>query len=147
MKLTDIELVTEKQTAFCKKLGLDVIGDSIGVAYAKISETIQEQFWGQDDLNIPTEKQIELSAKFKIDISKMSRLHGSAIIDDIMYQLNVNAIKEQKLKPGLHVRKAYEEDGCEYIISSINTDGTVYFKGGNGQKAWARNLVNVEKFR
>jgi len=143
MKFNDIEKVSDNQITFCKKLSIDVKGDSVGIASAKIEEKIQAQFWGHENIDVPTEKQIALAAKFKIDISKMSRLVGDAVIEDIMWQLNANAIKEQNLKPGLLVRKKYEESGSAYVISSISKDGTVYFKGGNGQKAWARNLVNV----
>ena len=145
MNFSDIELVSENQIAFCKKLGLDVSGDSVGVAAAKIEEAIQQQFWGIEVKDSPTSKQITLANKFGIDISGMSRLVGNAVIDDIMSQLNANAIKEQGLRPGLRVRKSHDRTGREYVISSISPDGTVFFKGGNGQRAWARNLVSLEK--
>ncbi|MFH1674245.1 MAG: hypothetical protein ABIF87_12580 [Pseudomonadota bacterium] len=145
MNFDDIELVSEKQIVFCRKLGLDVSGNSVSVAAAKINEVIQRQFWGSPINESPTDKQISLAKKFGIDISHMSRLVGDAVINDIMTQLNANAIKEQGLRPGLRVRKVYDKTSREYIISSIRPDGTVYFKGGNGQRAWARNLVSLEK--
>ena len=144
MKFTDIKKTSSSQILFCKKIGIDVKGDTVSVAAAKIEEHIQKYFWGNEDLGSPTEKQIKLARKFGIDISGMSRIVGDAVIDDILTQLNFNVIKEQQLKPGVRVRKKSDASKREYIISSISQDGTVYFKGGNGQRAWARNLINIE---
>jgi hypothetical protein len=144
MKFTDIKKVSSTQILFCKKIGIDVEGDTVGVAAAKIEEQIQKYFFGNEELASPTEKQIKLAKKFDIDISGMSRIVGNAVINDILTQLNFNAIKEQSLKPGVRVRKKNDLSERVYIISSISPDGTVYFKGGNGQRAWARNLINIE---
>ena len=135
---------SRKQIVFCMQLGIDVEGNTVGVANAKLLEEVQKSFWGIEQLESPTEKQIELAAKFSIDISIMSRVVGSAYLNDIMSQLNHNTIREQKLRPGLHVFKRYDSLEMEYVISSISEDGTVYFKGGNGQKAWARSLISKE---
>ncbi|MBA1447042.1 MAG: hypothetical protein FE835_19580 [Gammaproteobacteria bacterium] len=145
MNFEFVNKVTKAQIKFCKNVGLDVSSDTERVAIARLHETIQREFWENTDLGRPTENQVELASKFGIDISNMSRIVGNAIIDDIMSELNKEAIIEQSLKPGSRVRKTYDENGKIYIISSIKRDGTVYFKGGNGQKAWARNLVSTEQ--
>lgn len=139
----DIPVADKMQIAFCRKLGLNVEGDSIGVAYAKVQEEIEKGFWGNQERKAPSEKQIALAAKFGIDIAGMSRTVGSAVIDDIMSQLNANAIRQQELAPGVRVQKVHDPLNTVYVISSIREDGTVYFKGGNGQKAWARSLVKA----
>lgn len=145
MELPNIEKASSEQVDFCKKLGIDVKGNTVGMAAAKLEELIQKCFWGIEQMETPTEKQIDLAKKFGIDISHMSRIVGNAVIDNIMAQLNYNAIKEQKLIPGLPVKKRNDPLNREFIISTIGPNGTVYFKGGNGQRAWARSLINNEK--
>jgi hypothetical protein len=142
MKFMGTETVTEPQIGFGKKLGLDLDGQSVGVAMARIGDEISSQFWGRTELGSPSQKQIELAAKFGFDISKDTRAVGSAIVDDIMSHLNAEAIEREKLEPGARVRRKGKHD-MEYTISSIRDDGTVFFKGGNGRKAWARSLERV----
>jgi hypothetical protein len=143
MDRQDIPRVTASQIAFGKKLGLDLEGDTVGVAWARVSDLLKRDFWGQDDLGSPTDKQVGLAEKFGIGISSLSRAVADAIIDDIMTQLNLDAIRQQNLAPGVKVRKIYDSIPHEYVISSIYENGTVYFKGGNGQRAWARNVKRV----
>ena len=142
MKLMGAQTVTKTQIEFGKRLGLDLNGQSVGVAIARIEDEISRQFWGKTELSSPSEKQIELAAKFGFDISKDTRAVGSALIDDIMNHLNTEAIEREKLELGARVRRKGRHD-TEYTISSIREDGTVFFKGGNGRKAWARSLERV----
>ncbi len=143
MDFNDIPKVNTIQIEFCKKLGLDVKHDTISVAIAKIEDCIQQLFWGNSDIGSPSEKQKQLALQFGIDISSTSNRVWNAIIDDIMNQLNVNSIKSQNLHSGVNVIKRNDHFKTIYVISSIK-DGTVYFKGGNGQKAWARNLIRLD---
>lgn len=143
MNFENIDKVSEYQVKFCRSIGIEVEGDTIGIAAAKIEEKIQISFWNNSELGKPTTKQVALANKFGVNIENMSRIVGDAIIYDIMIQLNANAIKSQNLKPGCQVKNKNEQNGSIYVISSISPDGTVYFKGGNGKRAWARSLVNV----
>jgi hypothetical protein len=136
--------VTEAQIAFGKRLGLELEGKSIGVAYAMIADAIQQSFFGKNDLGTPTAKQIELARKFNVDIAGATRTVGDAVITDIVLQLNQDAIAEQKLAPGTKVANKHDILKRVRIVSSIADDGTVYFKGGNGARAWARSLIRVE---
>lgn len=142
MKLMGIYTVKEAQVEFGRRLGLDLDGQSVGVAIARIGDEISRRFWGRTELGSPSQKQIELAAKFGFDISKDTRAVGSALIDDIMSHLNAEAIEREKLEPGARVRRKGSHD-TEYTISSVRDDGTVFFKGGNGRKAWARSLERV----
>lgn len=142
MKLKGIQIVTFEQIEFGKLIGLDLAGLSVGVAAARIQDEISKRFWGETELGSPSEKQIELARKFGFDIVEQGRRVGSAIIDDIMYHLNMEAIQSEKLVPGVKVRRRGEHKE-EDVISSIREDGTVFFKGGNGKKAWSRNLERV----
>jgi len=138
----EISRVTASQVAFGERLGLSLEGDTVGVAWAKISDVLQREFWRRDDLGSPTDKQVRLAEKIGIDVSGLSRTVANAVIDDIMTQLNLNAIRRQNLAPGVKVRRKYHP-GVEWVISSIHEDGTVYFKGGNGQRAWARSVERI----
>ena len=140
--LTKIKRVSEKQVSFGRKIGLELNNCTIGVAVAKIENQIDQNFWGRE-LGEPTKKQIELAAKFGYDISGETRGVGSAVIDDIMEQLNLEAIERQNLLPGDIVKNIWDSLHREYVISSIREDGLIFFKGGNGKRAWARNLIKV----
>jgi hypothetical protein len=105
---------------------------------------IQRDFLLDQDLGAPTAKQVELAAKFQRDISGATRRVGNAIIDDLMTDLNLEAIGREKLAPGVAVINKYDSLKRKYVISSITADGTVYFRGGNGAKAWARSLVRSD---
>ncbi len=109
-----------------------------------IEDAIYCQFYGRNDLGQPTPKQIELARKFGRDISTYSRRVGDAIIDDILTQLNLDWIASQRLAPGLAVKNKHDPFNRIFVISSITEDGTVYFRGGNGAKAWARSLLRAD---
>jgi len=136
--------VSEGQIEFGKRLDLELSDKSVGVAYAMVGDAIQRSFFGKNDLGAPTTKQIELAAKFGIDIARATRSVGDAVITDIMLKLNQEAIVEQKLAPGIKVVNKHDILGKVRTVSSIAEDGTVYFKGGNGARAWARSLIRMD---
>ncbi len=140
-----MNLVTETQIGFGRRLGLDLSDKTVGVALAMIYDAMDTQFHGQNDLGVPTQKQIELARQFGYDISTVSRRVGDAIIGDIMTNLNHEAIATQRLAPDVAVTNKHDILGRKFVISSIREDGTVYLRGGNGARAWARSLVRVEE--
>ena len=135
-----ISVVDNKQVAFGVKLGLDLGGCTISVAKARIEDAIAVGFHGATDLGSPTDKQIAFAAKFGYDIAGLSRREGDAVVDDLMIELNHEAIESEGLAPGVTVTNIHDNVSRPLVISSIYPDGIVYFKGGNGQKAWARSL-------
>jgi len=143
--LDEITKVNEQQISFANRLGLDISGCTIREAFAKIQDILDIYFWSNSDLGHPSNKQIELAAKFGFDISDKTLRIANAIIDDIMEQLNLESIENQSLKPGDTVHNIWDKFHQGWIISSIHESGLVFFKGGNGKKAWARNLVKIEK--
>ncbi len=142
-ELKHIDLVNNQQIEFCRKLGIDVTGDTVSLAAAKIYGIMRRDFFGEE-LGRPSEKQIALAKKFGFDISQCSQIEGNAIIDDLMSELNHESIEKQKLGPGVEVINKWDDLKRVYTISSIREDGLVFFKGGNGKKAWARNLERIE---
>jgi hypothetical protein len=133
--------VTEAQIAFGKRLGLELVGKSVGEALAMIEDAIQREFLADHDLGAPTPKQVELARKFQRDISGASRRVGDAVINDLMTDLNHEAITRENLAPGVEVINKHDLLQRKRVISSIADDGTVYFRGGNGARAWARSLI------
>jgi hypothetical protein len=136
-----MRLVTEAQIIFGKRLGLDLSGKPVGEAKAMIFDVIERDFHGTTDLGTPTPKQIALAAKFQRDIAGATRRVGDAVINDLMIDLNYQAIEREKLAPGVVVINRHDPLRKRHVISSINDDGTVYFRGGQGKKAWARSLI------
>ena len=142
-KLEFIEKVNADQITFGKRLDLDLSGRSIGVAKAMIDDYIDTHFF-KNELKLLTIKQIEYAHDLGFDISKMTKRQGEAFLDDILQQKNHEIIQKEKLLPGVSVKRIYDKFHRIEIISSIAKDGTVYFKGGNGKKSWARNLRRVK---
>ena len=145
-ELPNIATVTESQVKFGIKLGLDLKCNTVGVAVVKIQDAIDIAFWGLA-LGCPTAKQIELAARFGYNISTCSRRVGDAVINDLMEQLNHDTIESEKLAAGVKVTNIHDPIETQYTISSIYPDGTVYFRGGNGKRAWARSLRRVRNRR
>ena len=139
-----MNFVTEAQIQFGRRIGLDLAGKTVGVAQAMIEDAIDRQFYGRNDLGEPTPKQIALAREFGHDISTTSCRVGHAVINDVMTQLNHDAISSQRLAPDAVVTNKHDPSRRKLRISSITADGTVYFRGGNGAKAWARSLIRAD---
>lgn len=136
--------VNEKQIEFGRQIGIDLAGRSLNVARAMIADVIQRDFSGLPDLGSPTERQVSLAKKFDHDISNTTRRVGDAIIADLMLRLNFEAIDCQGLAPDVVVVNKHDKLQRKSVISSISSDGTVYFRGGNGARAWARSLIKCD---
>jgi hypothetical protein len=141
-KLTLIPLVNERQIAFGARLGLDLAGCTLSAAGARIEDCIRSEFYGEKPLRA-TEKQAALAAKFGYDITASTRRVAHAVIADIMEQLDRETIIAEGLAPGIAVTNIHDRCSRHYVISSIQPDLLVYFKGGNGKKAYARSLKRV----
>jgi len=141
LRLEFVPVVNDDQAAFGNRIGVDFSGCSVNVASAMIEDVVQAEFQGDRELGGPTDKQVLLARKFGYDISSCSKRVASAVIDDIMLHLNNKSISSQGLCSNVLVRHKF--DGWVKRISSIKEDGTVYLKGGNGVRAWARSLERV----
>lgn len=141
--LKHVARTSDDQARFGEKLGLDLRGCTLSVAAARIRDAVDTGFHGVLDLGNPTPKQIAFAAKFGYDIAGLSRREGDAVVDDLMSELNHEAVEVEDLAPGVTVVNIHDSIGRTFVISSIHPDGTVYFRGGNGRKAWARSLRRV----
>ncbi|MTJ32063.1 hypothetical protein [Aphanizomenon sp. UHCC 0183] len=140
-----IPRVDNKEVEFAKYLGIDIQNYPKEVAYIVIQNYIDLVFDNFDD-RFPTEKQINFLSQFGIDVSYENRFVVDAVIESTMTILNLNTIETENLKLK-HGSKVFHINNPEkiLIISSITNKGMVYFKGGNGQKAYARNLKAIHK--
>ena len=141
--LTHIQRVTDEQIAFGRKLGLDLRGCTVTVALAQIQVSIRKGFLGDCDGRFPTEKQVAFAKRHGFEIQDLDREIADAVVDDLMTELNMEAIDSERLAPGARVINVYDSLGGVKVISSIKEDGLVYFKGGQGSRAWARSLRRV----
>ena len=138
-----MSLVTEAQIEFGRRIGLDLSGKTVGLARAMIEDAIDPEFSGRNDLGKPTPKQLELARKFGHDISAASRRVGDAIINDLMTQLNQDAISSQRLAPDVVVAKKHDQLGRNWSSRQSQRTGRFIFVEGTA-KVWARSLIRVE---
>jgi hypothetical protein len=137
--------VTPEQQSVAEKLGISVDGDSIGVVAARILDLIGPSIGDVVKYDAPTDKQIRFARELGLDISRDSFRVGSARLDDALALLDMRQIAEQKLGPGVKVRLRSWPDEPDRVVSSIQDGRLVFFRGGGGAKAWARNCVRVDE--
>jgi hypothetical protein len=65
-------------------------------------------------------------------------------LNDVMTQLNHDAISSQRLARDIVVTNKLDPLRRKFVISSITEDGTVFFRGGNGARAWSRSLIRAD---
>jgi hypothetical protein len=123
-----------------KTLGLDVAGDTWRVAAAKILDVVGPAIGDCERHSEPTARQVKHAADVGVDLAGVSFRVACAKIADYWDLQNQLSIERQQLKPGDTVSKRNDPLRQRWVISSIAADGTVFFKGGNGQRAMAANL-------
>mgnify|MGYP001245781844 CR=1 FL=1 len=142
MQPVKISYATPQMIKFGNRLGLDLNNCSISVASAMLDDLISREFW--EAVVAPcSANQINFASSLGINVEGLSKRVASAMIGDILHRMNMEAIIYLGLKPGISVKRKNDIIKRVFIISSISDDGTVYFKGGNGKRAWARNLIKV----
>jgi hypothetical protein len=118
------------------------------IVFIKIVNAIKRVFSIPVDTRPATREQIAFADKFGIDVSEYTLEMASMVLSKITEREDQESIIRQSLKPGDSVqiqykKQGYSSNGSIYTISSIK-NGMVYFKGGNGKKASARNVRKVE---
>jgi hypothetical protein len=98
-----------------------------------------------------TDNQRDYAEFLGLDISRDTVSVASAKIAQHLFALNQQALRKLQLKPGDRVRRisSIEIDGQprtysqEFIVSSIQPNARVYFKGIGCQAAWPVHLEKV----
>ena len=127
---------------------LDSSNDIPEIVFINIVNSIKKVFDFPVDSRPATRKQIAFAELFHVDVFEYTVEMASMVLGKITEREDQESINRQSLKPGDSVRIQYKKheyssDGFIYIISSIK-HGLVYFKGGNGKRAFARNVRKVE---
>jgi hypothetical protein len=152
-----VPVATEQQVRIAEALGVDVSGDSESVAAARILDEVAFAIGERNGRRPVTEKQVEFGRQLGLRLVADSLRVASAKIIEELRRRSVDAIKKLALKPGDRVlrRTVFEQNGepheytQEFVISSIQPNTRVLFKGGNGQGAWPTQLekVNIQGSR
>ncbi|RJX18294.1 MAG: hypothetical protein C4570_07020 [Ammonifex sp.] len=145
----------EEPTAFQKQiaatLGIDISHDTRGVAAARIHTVVGPAILSKAAAYPASERQIDFARALGLNVSKDSSLVASAKIADELFVRNQAALEKLQLKPGetVRVRHRIELDGMtrewteEFVISSIQPNCRIMFKGGNGRGAWPTQVEKV----
>ena len=91
-----------------------------------------------------TERQRDYAESLGVAVRTDTQRVASAKIADALFERNSEALAALDLVPGDRVVRTvrFEHDGethvkeQEFVVSSIHTNGRIYFKGGQGQGAW-----------
>ena len=144
-------LPNEHQKSIANLLGIDISQDTLEIAAARIEDFVSPAIYPGKPARMPTDKQILFASSLGIDVTKDSFCIASVKIDQELQAKNRRAIIEMNLKPGdcvvKHESVRFNDEthdlDREYIISSIGRNGRIWFKGGNGQGAWATQLEKL----
>lgn len=142
------EKTTKGQIEIAKAFNLNIADDLADVGFIKIMNILKSIFDYPIDERPATEKQIAFAKKFGIDVSEYTLEMAGMVLLRITQEEDKESIRTQDLKPGdivttFNRMNPNYSNGFKYTISSIK-DGMVYFKGGNGKKAFARNIRKMK---
>ena len=138
---------SEEQIQLAASLGIDVAPDTFDVAAARLLDHVAAAI-GHEPPEPSSDRQRAFAASLGQDVSPDSKRVASARIGEALFAKNQDAIAALNLQPGDRVVRVtrFEHDGemhsfeQEFVISSIQPNGRVFFKGGNGQGAWPTQL-------
>ena len=138
---------SEDQYTLAALLRIDVSDDSRDVAAAKLLDAVAISL-GFEPAELASERQRAFAASLGANVEELSKRVASARIGELLMAKNLRAIKDMNLKPGDQVVRiqSFEFQGetrileQEFVISSVQPNGRVFFKGGNGQGAWPTQL-------
>ena len=140
--------MSPEQKSLAASLGIDISGDSYDVAAAKLLDAVAAAV-GFEPPESSSERQRAFASSLGHNVVSDSKRVASAKIGDALLARNQAAIAALHLRPGDHVVRTehFELEGemrsisQEFIVSSIQPNGRVFFKGGNGQGAWPTQLT------
>jgi hypothetical protein len=141
------ESSSQEQKELAKLLGLDISADTFDVAAARLLDAVAIAIGDEPPQNA-TERQIVFASSIGQDVSTNTKRVASAKIGEALFSKNQDAIAALNLKPGDRVIKIsrfelnneFHTFEQEFVISSIQPNGRVFFKGGNGRGAWPTQL-------
>jgi hypothetical protein len=132
-------------------LGINISGDSANVAAARLADYLGPAIRDGRPPRPATESQRAYADSLGLDVSADTVSIASAKIAQHLFALNKQALRKLRLKPGDRVRQIVDADVAaglprhlhEFIVSSIQSNARVYFKGIGCQGAWSVHLEKV----
>ena len=139
--------LSQEQVRLAALLGIDITPDSFDVAAARLQDAVAGAV-GYEPPEQSSERQRAFASSLGCDVSTDSKRIASAKISEALFAKNQEAIAVLNLQPGDRVIRVtqFEFEGIlrsfeqEFVVSSIQPNGRVFFKGGNGQGAWPTQL-------
>ena len=138
---------SQDQMRLANVLGIDISADTFDVAAARLLDRVAPAI-GYEPAAGSSERQRAFAESLGQDVTFDSKRVASAKIGEALLARNRDAIDSLNLRPGDRVIRItqFEHAGelrsfeQEFIVSSIQPNGRVFFKGGNGQGAWPTQL-------
>lgn len=138
---------SQEQLQLAGLLRVDIAADTFDVAAARLLDCVATAI-GYELPEHSSERQCSFAASLGHNVAADSKRVASAKIGDALFARNQDAIASLKLQPGDRVVRLtqFEHEGKlqsfeqEFVVSSIQPNGRVFFKGGNGQGAWPTQL-------
>jgi hypothetical protein len=136
-----------EQRSLAAFLGIDVSTDTRAVAAARLLDKVAGMI-GFEPSEPASERQKAFAESLGENVGTDTKRVASAKISESLFTKNQEAISALNLRPGDRVVRVehFEFDGDmrvlerEFVVSSIQPNGRVFFKGGNGQGAWPTQL-------
>jgi len=128
-------------------LTVEISEDSHDVAAAKLLDAVAISL-GFEPAEPATDRQRAFVESLGASVEGITKRIASARIGELLLAKNLKAIEDLNLKPGDQVVRiqSFELQGetkileQEFVVSSVQPNGRVFFKGGNGQGAWPTQL-------
>ena len=138
----------QHQLQLATLLGIDITSNTEQVAAARLEDHVALAIHPGQEPRFATDRQIAFGQSLGLDLRNDSLRVASAKIEEELYAMNQAAVIDLDLRPGDRVikRQRVEIDGRihnldrEYVVSSVDDNFRVWFKGGNGQGAWPTEL-------
>jgi|SRR5579871_3580866 len=142
---------TSFQKEIAGALGINISGDSTSVAAARLADYLGTAIRDGQAPRPSTEPQRAYAKSLGLDVSSDTVSVASAKIAQHLFALNKRALRKLRLRPGDRVRRILEGSTSgpfptrrgEFVVSSIQLNARVYFKGIGCQGAWPVQLEKV----
>lgn len=137
----------DAQISLARLLKISIAADTTDIAAARLLDAVASAV-GHELPEPSSDKQRAFAVALGREVTGDSRRVASAKIGETLFERNQEAIAQLQLKPGDRVvrMQQFEFEGelrtleQEFVVSSIQTNGRVFFKGGNGQGGWPTQL-------
>lgn len=134
---------TREQRDLATKLGINVENETFEVASAMITDLIAPCIKELPSVDV-SKNQCILAKALKIKVSNDTMRVASAKIADAIFEKNTNAVEKMSLQKGDIVRQRGKPKSPHQTVSTVKSNGRVYFKGMNCPNSWASKLVKVK---